>query len=61
MEWFDKSLEWWGSEPGLPPQILMNRARCLIYLEKYDEASELLHAFFSKVGEEKLVNRAVLA
>ncbi|KAH6621474.1 Tetratricopeptide-like helical [Chaetomium sp. MPI-SDFR-AT-0129] len=61
MEWFDKSLEWWGSEPGLPPQILMNRARCLIYLEKYREASKLLDAFFSEVGEAKSVNWAVLA
>ena len=46
LEWFDKSSEWWGSESGVGPQILMNKARCLIYLGRYEEARELLDTFF---------------
>ncbi|KAK0747419.1 pfs domain-containing protein [Apiosordaria backusii] len=61
LEWFDKSREWWGSEAGFPPQILMNRARCLVYLGEYKEAKELLDTFFAQIGEAQTVSWAVLA
>ncbi|KAK3348911.1 hypothetical protein B0T25DRAFT_546787 [Lasiosphaeria hispida] len=59
LEWFNKSREWWGFD--FPPHILMNRARCLVYLGEYKGAKDLLDKLFAQVREAQTVNWAVLA
>lgn len=65
LEWYLKSKEWWieASQEAQeqPPWHLTNRARCLIHLERYTEAAELLEISIPRLKTETPQNWAMLA
>ncbi|UKZ68842.1 uncharacterized protein TrAtP1_009862 [Trichoderma atroviride] len=66
--WFEKSRVTWtawnvkeGREGDWPTVTKKNTARCLVYLERYDEAKSLLDVSIREFKQEKPLNWAMLA
>ena len=68
LAWFEKSRDTWiawnikgGREADWPTVTKKNMARCLVYLEQYDKAQELLSTSIAEFKQEEPLNWAMLA
>lgn len=68
LRWFEKSRDTWiawnikeGREADWPTVTKKNMARCLVYLDQYDRAQELLDISINEFKQEKALNWAMLA
>lgn len=61
LEWHNKALDWWGSLPDFPPNILANKARCLVLLGDFPAAKELIDIFMLQIRNASFTNWAMSA
>lgn len=61
LEWHNKAIEWWGDLPNFPPNILGNKARCLVYLGDFASAEPLIQDFVSQAQNAEYTNWAMVA
>lgn len=68
LEWFQRSVDWWAALVEIqaethdcPPFILKNTARCMVYLNDFKGAKEMLDISIPQLKNAKPLNWAMLA